>query len=121
MTHTATSASERYEKARAILARYDAIDSDDDPGYHDRVDAAIDGLGALRAFIEPAATDESVNEIADRLSGTVGYHDGQVMFGNVDVRNLLTRAVLAGIQAAWNSWEPDDYAPTVCEKCGGDV
>lgn len=38
--------------ARVPLARYDAIDSDDDPGYHARVDAAFDLITHARRLID---------------------------------------------------------------------
>jgi hypothetical protein len=39
-------------RARAIIERYDAIESDDDPGYHQRVDAAIDLIEPARELVE---------------------------------------------------------------------
>ncbi|MDL5351147.1 hypothetical protein [Microbacterium sp. zg-YB36] len=128
---TASSSSDRYEAARAALAEYDMPGSS---AHH-----ADDLAAALRALIEPAATEENVDDIAERLSRQQFEEDEDEVREHVS--NLVahdswesapeelrqkylartTAAVNAGILAAWNSWEPDDYAPVQCAKCGADT
>lgn len=124
---TATSSSDRYAEARKVLEKYDAAIAgpDDDPGYHKRMDAALDCIEPFRALIEPAAVDESVEEIAAGIQDRV-YRDW--LTNEADPRTpdqmiyeAAELAVQAGVQAAWLSWEPDDYAPKLCAKCGGDA
>ena len=69
---TATSASDRYAEARAALAQYDAAiaEPDDDPGYHKRVDAALDCIEPLRAIIEPPTVSSPASPTSHRPKGT---------------------------------------------------
>ena len=112
---------DRHAEARAALAQYDAAvaEPDDDPGYHKRVDAALDCIEPLRALIEPPATEETVEQITQRHFDLVahGIVKGR---GNTDRAQItwwglfdqVESAVRAGIQAAWESWEPES-APGV--------
>lgn len=94
----ATSSSDRYAEARAALAEFDRQHPEE------RYSTALENRmsDALRALIEPPATVETPEKIADRLFDQV-WGSG--------LRESLRVAVRVGIQSAWESWEPDDYAP----------
>lgn len=119
---TATSSSDRYAKAQGALAKYDAAcaEPDDDPGYFKRTDAAIDLVEPLRALINPPATLETPGEIADRCMTHRGHGPDRFGYGEaytmrpVTARRIALEAAEAGIQAAWESWEPED-APGLVE------
>lgn len=114
---TATPSSDRYAEAREALARYDAAcaEPDDDPGYHKRMDAALDCLEPLRALIGPPATEETVEQIAERIvrdsvQGIPGVDhtpvsllDGLAFGLGADLFEMLKEAAHAGFQAAWIS------------------
>lgn len=113
---TATSSSDRIQAAREALRTYDALceEPDNDPGFHDRIDALVEASDALRALIEPPATEEGPKEIAERIVRE--WMDAEIannpastapFDATKDLDTLLTKAVVAGIQAAWESWEPD--------------
>lgn len=103
-TTTQASASDRYQAAREVLAGYDNPEADRQPTEADLADA-------LRALIEPPSVGEGEEQIIDRVIAefereTGFYNPPAVMVG---VRNWLSRGINAGIQAANESWEPDDY------------
>lgn len=112
----ATSYSDRVEAAREALAEYNTqkpstfavsgIDSKTGEPIkpYSINDVAAEMAEALRAMIEPEETTKTPAEIAERV-----WRDG--MKSENSIQDLLRKAVEAGIQAAWNSWEPDDYAP----------
>ena len=112
----ATSYSDRVEAARKVLAEYGTqkpntitvSGTDGKTGEpikpYSINDVAAEMAEALRAMIEPEETTKTPAEIAKRV-----WRDG--MKSENSIQDLLVKAVEAGIQAAWNSWEPDDYAP----------
>ena len=112
----ATSYSDRVEAARKVLAEYGAESprTIGTSGVNSKTgepvkpysinDVAAEMAEALRAMIEPEGTTKTPAEIAERV-----WRDG--MKSENSIRDLLVKAVEAGIQAAWNSWEPDDHAP----------
>lgn len=110
----ATSASDRYERARAALASYDAIEGYGDSAHHERVVAAIDALDALRMLTEVpdvvSPSDEDAQRIYD-AAFTAVMPAGMIWHG-VPFENAHAAArralVNAGIQAAWESWEPEN-------------
>lgn len=118
---TATSSSDRYEAAHKALAQYDENERDyhalpereqEGRNYEDYEDnklAAADSLAeALRALIEPPTTNEEPHEVAARVLAQAQYRlDADA---EARVLGLMTSAVVAGIQAAWNSWEPETAA-----------
>lgn len=97
---TATSSSDRYAEARAVLADFDTY------ALNELLTHFEDKLGdTLRALIEPPATDEPPEQIiSDLFRRTWG----------MGLREALTLAVHAGIDAAWTSWEPEN-APGVVD------
>lgn len=111
----ATSSSDRYEAARAALTHYEAHDpkttaiwgnnivTGEDVEPYSITDAAASMAAALRALIDPPATDESPADIAMSIltRNTRGYGDDRM------VTRMTVEAVRAGILAAWESWEPE--------------
>lgn len=98
-----TSSSDRYQAATAALAAHDdpsieVVGADGYPliGSVERMEWVI---SQLRPVIESAPVTEPIADIAERVlyaqSGT-------------QIRNIVAAAVEAGIQAAWESWEPAD-------------
>lgn len=65
---TASSASDRYAEARAWLAQFDQADAEGRVCWHDMPEGFEDFLPALRAIIEPPATEETAESIADEAS-----------------------------------------------------
>jgi len=104
----ATSYSDRVETAQWAIRAYEKIDGWTAP--EDRDERYSDLAEALRAMIEPAPTFGTPAEVAAGIMATRHIKDYQSVSGS-EVRQMLTEAVEAGIQAAWQSWEPDDYAP----------
>lgn len=115
----ATPASDRYAAAQKALAAYDA-----DPTGRARENALHDCVGALRALITPPATEETAEQIADDVMDEFAARtlpSDTVASAAQIIRGSLEDAVRAGIQAAWESWQSDDYAPIQCSKCGVDL
>ncbi|UOE45940.1 hypothetical protein [Agromyces larvae] len=108
---TATSYTARMDAARAALAGYDEAAKAGTP--HFRHASRI--AAALRALIEPPATDENAEAVAVRValdySKREPFRAARLAEVSSSVKQIATAAVHAGIQAAWESWEPDDYAP----------
>ncbi|MEV5068910.1 hypothetical protein MRBLMI12_000466 [Microbacterium sp. LMI12-1-1.1] len=108
---TATSASDRYEAARDALDNYDGCPREmrDEFAPHDLADA-------LRGLITPPATDETPQQIAarvrDRQDSPSWEPDRAGRYTVQQVTLMMRAAVEAGIQAAWESWEPEN-APGV--------
>lgn len=113
----ATSTSDRYEAARKALADFDA----NEEAYHElpdgeqegrnyeryedsKLDAADSLADALRAIIEPAATLEPPEQIAERILYSEPVSHDRTL---TEWRRKIAEGVQAGIQAAWNSWEPE--------------
>ncbi|MDF2990273.1 MAG: hypothetical protein K0S37_787 [Microbacterium sp.] len=102
---TATSASDRYEAARNALSEVTgrltrtrlgtlaARETDAD------LIAMEKAMRALRALIEPAAVNETPEQIADRVTR---QYEPKSFIG------LGEALVQAGIQAGWNDWEPEN-------------
>lgn len=91
---TATSSSDRIAAAREALNATQRGNSA--RGIAEANKHIADLSAALRALIEPPAIEESVPDIVERVLGE-----------SRGVRPTVTRAVEAGIQAAWESWEPE--------------
>lgn len=106
---TATSSSDRYAQARKALAQFEAYME----GFcADEFGPEVHRLAeAMRALIEPAAVEESVEEIAQRILASTSLPPvgDSVLFADLEkiTRAAIERGVYAGIQAAWLSWEPE--------------
>lgn len=113
---TASSASDRIERAQAALAEYDRVAASGlGTGY------ALDTLArALREMISPAAVEELPEQAADKwhanliAKGMVEIYGQDIVFAAVGDRSpyIMHRAAyLAGVQRGivmgWNSWEPE--------------
>lgn len=104
MMTSASSSSDRVEAARKALARYD--EHNEPRSMNDARMQAYGLASALRALIEPPATLETPEEIAERIL---------MVYSNILTPvQLMTTAVRSGIDAAWGSWEPDAYS----NECG---
>lgn len=105
-TH-ATSYSERFEAARLALAAHDdpsiAVTGADGFPLIGSVERAEWVIAQMRALAEPPATDEGPDQIA---AGVLDRYDSGKLSPET-VSDMLVLAVNAGIQAAWESWEPD--------------
>jgi hypothetical protein len=101
----ATSSSDRYDAARKVLQRFDKIGTADDPDA-ELMESAHLMAHILHTLIEPPATKETPEQIARSVI------DSHVVPGAGSVspmtRDLMTAAVKAGIQAAWESREPEN-------------
>lgn len=108
----ASSASDRTEQARIALTEYDhVVRSGLGTGYTMDILAA-----ALRSMVEPAATDETPEQVADEWDTHLRTYGLVVTFGldavlRPDTYALYREAYLAGIRRGivmgWNSWEPE--------------
>ena len=116
------SASDRQDAARKALAAHDdpsieLIGSDGYPltGSVERADWVID---QLRELAEPAVTIETPEQIAMRVY--MGIHSFPAIVDGDIMRDLIKRGIEAGIQAAWESWEPESVptAPEVPDAVG---
>lgn len=125
---TSTSSSNRYAEAREALRRYeiigDRVPEDTDEVLEREYDLDQQAhvvVRALRALIEPSATDEGVDEMVESfrrrlyLQGTIETLGGFPLekAGDGGARwdalygEAYRQGVQAGIQAAWESWEPE--------------
>lgn len=106
MTTATSSSSDRYDHAREALAHYtdllDRIGDGKDVREQDETEAARDCAEALRALITPPATEWTAEQTALYLADKHGVLSSPVAVA------LATEAVHAGIQAAWESWEPEN-------------
>lgn len=112
MTHPATSSSGRYTALRHALdvAEYRAE-------HHDANGFALVGsverseflFAAVKEFLAVTPVAEEPERIAARIwrSG----HSQAIEACENETLALLASAVQAGIQAAWESWEPADWPP----------
>lgn len=141
---TATSSSDRYQAARDALAQLET-EAGIVPFYRDnlalmmRPEGFIDGNGelfesdavlhnmgrwaegmeagiaALRSLIEPPATEETPESIADSFAKGDGepfdrvrrWLANDMVTPDEALSLLIQHAYQAGIQAAWESWEPE--------------
>lgn len=94
----ATSSSERYEAARAALTRYETCNNTVDAWRNTPRLLAE----ALRALIEPAHVNKNIDDIVQEIASDEALWS---------VREKIEAGIQAGIQAAWESWEYDMYAP----------
>lgn len=110
----ATSASVRYEAARAMLARWDGLTLGNTT--HQWGQSAHDLASALRAVIEPAQTNLTIPEIAEnamrKLQPPKLDSDGDWCYTPAQVVEMACALVGAGIQASWEDWEPADVPHT---------
>lgn len=104
----ATSASDRYEKAREVIAWLDDIDSSG-LGLSGAEDAA---RAALRALIEAPDICENPEVIAGRIADSVVVRTIPAAVMRTVAHGYAERAALAGfhagMQAALESWEPEN-------------
>lgn len=109
MSYTATSASDRYEEARA--ARVAWLD-----GSMPMDESASRMAAALRVLIEPAQTNLTIPEIAEsalrKCKPPFLDSDGHWCYPPLELVEVAATLVGAGIQAAWEDWEPEN-APGV--------
>lgn len=104
----ATSASDRYDAARDALAQADeAMARAHEPVHVGRL------IEALRALVEHPETHASPDQIAKRIEARL---DMSVLedysmdsLSRSDVGTAILEAVHAGINVAWQSWEPADH------------
>lgn len=110
----ATSASDRYDAARALLAEWDAAAEPDDLGLHN-----AGGFGmhqnarireVLRALVEHPEVSETANDAAMRVWGSKASADLVIATRphHAEVIALLEAMWHAGINAGWESWEPEN-------------
>jgi hypothetical protein len=111
----ATSSSDRHDAARKVLQRFDKIGTADDPDA-ELMESAHLMAHILHTLIEPPATKETPEQIADtafKLShiasgGLRFHHSSTYMIEHDTLKRMMVEAVQAGIQAAWESWEPEN-------------
>lgn len=103
---SATSSSDRYDAARKALAAFENATPANGKNDNDRYVLAKEMAAALRALLEAPAVEETPESFAKALRGKWINDDND----DRNVRDLLAVAYRAGIQAAWSTWEPDDYA-----------
>lgn len=120
---TASSASDRIEKARAALEGYDKARLQHDrfnEQYGFLAGSALPLAKALREMISPASVDETPEQVADDWSARLEERGLIETFGLDVVKKVAEagginefcrEAYLAGIQRGivmgWNSWEPE--------------
>lgn len=109
-----TSASDRYEAARILLAAWDEAATPDANGCHDaggfasRKNARI--RLTLRALIIPpghplTVESEAVNDAVNRYDWP--FHE-RIEISATELADMGTHLFRAGVQAAHESWEPAD-------------
>jgi hypothetical protein len=101
----ATSSSDRHDAARKVLQCFDKIGTADDPDA-ELMESAHLMAHILHTLIEPPATKETPEQIAHTLLTSRDLQDERL--DAADVLAVTTAAVKAGIQAAWESWEPEN-------------
>lgn len=117
------SASKRVEDARALLASITEVEAQIEASTEadgmDEVFEARDAAGdlleraaaAIRALIEPPTIFGSVEEIRDELVPKVQAYAAREGLSDLGVIQAALRfGIDGGIDAAHESWEPDDYA-----------
>lgn len=106
----ATSASDRYEKARRVLERF----AERSAKLGDSVETPFERelADSLREVTEPAVVEEMPDEIASRILARLdtAILDNYSMdaLSVSDIKVALLEAAQAGIQTGWNSWEPEN-------------
>lgn len=100
-----TSATDRLVAARKALAEYDHVRASQSANYPRH---AFQLAQALRALITPPGTGETVEQIADRLTESVmAYAQAEGLTERGIAMAGLRYGVLAGIQDAHETWEPE--------------
>lgn len=108
----ATSISDRYAKAREALATYDNVQYWGITGTEANV-ARYEVVDALRSLIESPPVVESPEKIAERIMiERVGEADPTAEYttDGAEILGMIAGGIHAGIQAAWESWEPETGA-----------
>jgi hypothetical protein len=103
----AKSSSDRHDAARKVLQRFDKIGTADDPDA-ELMESAHLMAHILHTLIEPPATEETASEVADHIIETRHLADSREEWETAELHDHLVAAVNAGIQAAWESWEPEN-------------
>lgn len=117
--NAATSASDRYDAARAALAQADeAMTRAHEPVHVGRL------VATLRALVEHPSTEQTIDQIAARIEvrldmSTLADYSMDAL-SRSDISTALRDAVHAGIQAAWEDWEPEN-APGMVDTRATDV
>ena len=110
-----TSASDRYEAARKIIAAHDAAvdayadatDLDEAMAADARMENATSGaVKALRALITPPSVGESEIEVAHRIVDA-NLPDRLMHWDDKEVLTVAIQAFRAGIQSAHETWEAE--------------
>lgn len=124
---SATSSSARLDAARTALATYDSNEDtyhalpdaeQEGKNYEDYEDGILanvhDLAAALRALAEPPPTVKAITELAtEAWHGATAHISGEsIIFQRKDMVAMLEAAVRAGVQAAWESWEPETAIAT---------
>lgn len=110
----ATSASDRYDRARAALLAFTNATPDNGCNDFDRYRLALELADATRALIEAPETASLSDEETQRVYNTayeaampegIAWRGTEFETAHAAARRAL---VNAGIQAAWESWEPEN-------------
>jgi len=119
------SASDRQDAARKALEAYDKAgptcykSNDTVAGEsYNALDALAAMADVLRDLTTPPVTIETPEQIAMRVY--MGIHSFPAIVDGDIMRDLIKRGIEAGIQAAWESWEPESVptAPEVPDAVG---
>lgn len=102
----ATSASDRYEEARAALGRFDQFLH---PNTLEGENAAMRVADALRALIEPAPIEGPNGAETERVYREAYEREKRTGAGEMWASAAARRAVYdLGIQHSWEQWEPEN-------------
>ena len=107
---SATSSSDRIQAAREALRLALSRQAHMVPGDCRECDDLDVYISALRALIEPPATEEGPAEIAERIMrDQVGDADRAVTYttNGAEILDMIAEGVQAGTLAGWESWEPE--------------
>ncbi len=109
---TATSSSDRIEAAREALKLMRARQAHTVPGDCRECDDLDIYIDAIRALIEPPATDEAMDAEQTQAIYNRAYYKHEKIgstAAETEHAHAAAREALyqAGIQAAWESWEPE--------------
>ncbi len=105
MTITATSASSRSQALRAALEIYDQVHARPERNDLDMV-AAANVIQAARNLIDAPDTFAAAHEAADRIF--TQCHSLGIEAHENEAKAMIEEGYQAGVQAAWESWEPAD-------------
>lgn len=103
-----TSASDRYEAARKVLAAFEGEVLEGQGSY------AWTLADALRALITPPSVGESEEQIAEQIAERVMVNqvgeanpEGEYTTDGAEILGMIRSGVFAGIQTAHETWEPE--------------